>query len=78
MISLLQLFQQSQLLKKEMELLRTNVLKAEAATKAARKKYDEESNKLSDLLAQFKAADDVRQEAYTKLHALRKQLHGKV
>ncbi|XP_027360418.1 titin homolog [Abrus precatorius] len=65
------------LLKKEIEVLRNNVLKAEAITKASKKKYDDESNKLNELLAQFTAADDIRQEAYAKSQALKKQLHEK-
>ncbi|MED6192817.1 hypothetical protein PIB30_013708 [Stylosanthes scabra] len=66
-----------QLLKKEMELLRSNVQKAEAATKAAKKKYEDESNILNEISAQFKSADDVRQEAYAKLQNLKKQFHLK-
>lgn len=61
-----------------MESLRQNVLKVEAVTKAAKKRYHDENSKLSELLAQFKAADDIRQEAYAKLQALRKQLYEKV
>ncbi|KAJ1440339.1 putative plectin-like [Sesbania bispinosa] len=68
---------QLQLLKKEMEVLRNNVQKTEAATKAARKKYEEENKKQIELQARFQAADDVRQEAYAKLQALKKQLHDK-
>lgn len=78
MVLLLQYFQQLQLLKKEMESLRNNVFKTEAVTKAARKKYDEECEQLNELLARFKAADDIRQEAYAKLQSLKKQLHEKV
>ncbi|XP_061373404.1 proton pump-interactor 1-like [Gastrolobium bilobum] len=66
-----------QLLKKEMELLKNNVQKSEAATKAARKKSDDENNKMSEVLARYRAADDIRQETYAKLHALKKQLHEK-
>ncbi|TKY69133.1 Proton pump-interactor 1 [Spatholobus suberectus] len=70
-------FKHLQLLKKEMEVLRNNVLKSDAATKAAKKKYSDECEKLNELLARFKAADDIRQEAYAKLLALKKQLHEK-
>ncbi|KAL2347902.1 hypothetical protein Fmac_001902 [Flemingia macrophylla] len=65
------------LLKKEMDVLRNNVMKSDATTKAAKKKYSDECDKLNELLARFKAADDIRQEAYGKLHALKKQLHEK-
>ena len=78
LFDLFQYFQQLQLLKKEVELLRNNVQKAEEATKAAKKKYDDECNKLNETSARFKAADDVRQEAYAKLQTLKKQLHEKV
>ena len=71
-------FQHLQLLKKEMEVLRNNVLKSDAETKAAKKKYNDECDKLNELLARFRAADDTRQEAYAKLLALKKQLHEKV
>ncbi|KAH1242263.1 Proton pump-interactor [Glycine max] len=66
------------LLKKEMEVLRNNVLKSDAETKAAKKKYNDECDKLNELLARFRAADDTRQEAYAKLLALKKQLHEKI
>ncbi|XP_045830655.1 plectin [Trifolium pratense] len=66
-----------QLLRKELDVLRNNVLKAETITKAAKKKSDEESNQLSKLMAQYKAADDTRQEAFVKLQILRRQLHEK-
>ncbi|RDX85116.1 Proton pump-interactor 1, partial [Mucuna pruriens] len=65
------------LLKKEMEVLRNNVLKSDAATKAAKKKYSDECDKLNELLARFKAADVIRQETYVKLQTLKKQLHEK-
>ncbi|KAL2626877.1 hypothetical protein AAZV13_07G138600 [Glycine max] len=70
-------FKHLQLLKKEMEVLRNNVLKSDAETKAAKKKYNDECDKLNELLARFRAADDTRQEAYAKLLALKKQLHEK-
>ncbi|CAJ1932876.1 unnamed protein product [Sphenostylis stenocarpa] len=66
-----------QLLKKEMEVLRNNVLKSDAATKDAKNKYNDEYDKLNELIARFKAADEVRQEAYAKSVALKKQLHEK-
>jgi len=61
-----------------MEVLRNNVLKSDAATKDAKKKYNNEYDKLNELIAQFKAADEVRQEAYAKSVTLKKQLHEKV
>ena len=64
-------------MKKEIELLRSNVQKAEAATKAAKKKYEDECNILNEISARFKFADDVRQEAYAKLQTLKKQFHLK-
>ncbi|XP_059459730.1 uncharacterized protein LOC132189163 [Corylus avellana] len=64
-------------LRKELDILRDNVLKAEAVTKAAKKKYNEESEKLNEIQARFKAADDIRQEAYAHLQSLRKQLYEK-
>ncbi|KAK7407761.1 hypothetical protein VNO78_09818 [Psophocarpus tetragonolobus] len=70
-------FKHLQLLKKEMEVLRNNVLKSDSATKAAKKKYSDEYDKLNEVQARFKAADDIRQEAYAKLLTLKKQLHEK-
>lgn len=66
------------LLRKEADLLRNNVLKAEAVTKAAKKKYDEEAEKKRQLDKQFKAANDIRQEVYAHLQSLRKLLYEKV
>ncbi|KAL0545314.1 hypothetical protein IC582_015192 [Cucumis melo] len=65
------------LLRKEMDLLRDNVLKAESVIRAAKKKYNDESIKLDELQSQFKAADKIRQEAYANLQSLRKQLYEK-
>jgi len=70
--------QHLQLLKKEMEVLRNNVLKSDAATQDAKKKTNDEYAKLNELIGKFKAADEVRQEAYAKSVALKKQLHEKV
>ncbi|WJX10483.1 Squamosa promoter-binding-like protein [Trifolium repens] len=66
-----------QLLRKELDVLRNNVQKAETITKAAKKKSDEESNQLSKVMARYKAADDTRQEAFVKLQILKRQLHEK-
>jgi hypothetical protein len=74
----LKYFQRLQLLRKELDVLRNNVQKAETITKAAKKKSDEESNQLSKVMARYKAADDTRQEAFVKLQILKRQLHEKV
>ena len=67
-----------QSLKKEADQLKVNLLKAEAVTKAAKKKYHDENEKLNKLLSQFKAADDIRQEAYAQLQSLKKESYEKV
>ncbi|GMJ05101.1 hypothetical protein HRI_004179300 [Hibiscus trionum] len=64
-------------LKKEVDQLKVNLLKAEAATKAAKKEYHDEAEKLNKLQSQFKAADDIRQEAYSQLLSLKKQSYEK-
>ncbi|XP_068327943.1 proton pump-interactor 1-like [Pyrus communis] len=63
--------------RKEMDLLRENLLKAEAVTQAAKKRFNEENNMLNEILNQFRAADDIRQEAYAHLQSLRKQQYEK-
>lgn len=67
-----------QLLRKEADQLRENVLKAEAAIRNAKKTCQEENAKLNEVVARFRAADDVRQEAYAHLQSLRKRLYDKV
>ncbi|XWS09796.1 hypothetical protein CRYUN_Cryun39dG0019900 [Craigia yunnanensis] len=64
-------------LKNEADQLKVNLLKAEAVTKAAKKKYHDETEKLNKLLSQFKAADDIRQEAYAQLQSVKKQSYEK-
>lgn len=64
-------------LRKEADSLRENVIKAEAATQAVKKLHREESEKLKMLLGQFKAADEIRQEAYKNWHSLKKQAYDK-
>lgn len=59
-------------------MLRSNLLKAEAITKAAKKKYEEEGNQVDEVMARYNAADDTRQEAFVKLQTLKRQLHEKV
>lgn len=66
------------MLRKEADSLRQNVLKAEAATQAAKKKHKDESEKLKKLYAEFNVADEIRQEAYKHLQNLRKQAYTKV
>ncbi|KAK4860069.1 hypothetical protein QYF36_016886 [Acer negundo] len=72
-----QIEERLKVLRKESDSLRENVSKAEAATQAARKKHRDESDKLRELHAQFKAADDTRQEAYKNLQSFRKQAYDK-
>ncbi|KAJ4702371.1 Proton pump-interactor 1 [Melia azedarach] len=72
-----QIEERMKLLRKEADSLRDNVLKAEAATQAAKKQQRDESEKLKKLLGQFKAADDIRQEAYKHLQNLKKQAYDK-
>lgn len=67
-----------QALRKEAELLRGNVSRAEVVSKAVRKKFYDGNDKLRELQDQFKAADAVRQEAYHQLTSLRAQLREKV
>ncbi|KAE8680222.1 RNI-like superfamily protein isoform 1 [Hibiscus syriacus] len=64
-------------LKKEADQLKVNLLKAEAVTKAAKKEYHDEAEKLNKLQSQFKAADDIRQDAYSQLLSLKKQSYEK-
>ncbi|XP_075651152.1 uncharacterized protein LOC142621698 [Castanea sativa] len=72
-----QIEERMKVLRKELDVLRENVLKAEAVTKAAKKKFNDESDKISELQAQFKAADDIRQEAYAHLQSMKKQAYEK-
>ncbi|XP_042508078.1 cingulin-like [Macadamia integrifolia] len=65
------------LLKQELESLRKKVSQTEGITKVARAKYFDENEKLRKLQSQFKAADDLRQEAYAHLQNLRKELYEK-
>ncbi|KAJ6382289.1 hypothetical protein OIU77_030856 [Salix suchowensis] len=64
-------------LRKEADVLRDRLLKAEAVTEDARKKYNDEHEKINQLLFQHRAANDVRQEAFVHLQSLRKQLYEK-
>ncbi|CAN4124887.1 unnamed protein product [Withania somnifera] len=64
--------EQLRALKKELDNLKVKVSKAETIAMAASRKFEDESRKLKELQAQFKAADDIRQEAYEELRNLKK------
>lgn len=53
-----------QTLKKELGDLKDKVSKAEAAAKLLGKEYNDESKKLRELHTRFRAANDIRQDAY--------------
>ncbi|GFQ00268.1 proton pump-interactor 1 [Phtheirospermum japonicum] len=65
------------ILRKELDSLKGKVVKAEATAVEAEKKYDAENKKIKEIQAQFRAADDVRQEAYVHWQSLRKELSKK-
>ncbi|KAL1547122.1 CAP-Gly domain-containing linker protein 1-like isoform X2 [Salvia divinorum] len=65
------------ILRKELDVLKSRVVKAEATAVEAGKKYDDENKKVKELQAQFRAANDVRQEAYAQWQDLRKELSKK-
>ncbi|KAJ0866317.1 hypothetical protein HanRHA438_Chr12g0550381 [Helianthus annuus] len=64
-------------LRKELESLKDKASKAEAAVRTAGKTYNEESRMERELQARFRAADDVRQNAYAQLNSLRKLSYDK-
>ncbi|KAF4347493.1 hypothetical protein F8388_010221 [Cannabis sativa] len=64
-------------LRKELDLLRDKLNKAEEATQIAKKSFKDENEKLNSILSQYRAADDVRQDAYAHLQSLRKQQYEK-
>ncbi|XP_011004824.1 PREDICTED: myosin heavy chain, fast skeletal muscle [Populus euphratica] len=64
-------------LRKEADALRDSLLKAEAVTEDAKKKYNDEHEKINQLLFQHRAANDIRQEAFAHLQSLRRQLYEK-
>lgn len=68
----------AQLLKKELDSLRSEVQRTEGITKVAKKKHYDECEKLKELQAQFRDADNCRQEAYARLQELKKQSYEKV
>ncbi|KAG6509336.1 uncharacterized protein LOC121974284 [Zingiber officinale] len=69
-----QIDEQFNLLKKELDSLRTEVLRTEANANAARKKYDEEQQILRRLQQQFRDADALRQKAYGHWRELKNKL----
>ncbi|KAF5204828.1 Proton pump-interactor, partial [Thalictrum thalictroides] len=64
-------------LKQEMDSCRKEVIRLEGISKAAWKNNNDEYEKQRALQAQFRAADDLRQEAYIHLQNLKKQLYEK-
>ncbi|KAL4557285.1 hypothetical protein LXL04_035458 [Taraxacum kok-saghyz] len=64
-------------LQKEVESLTENVVKAEAAALATGKTYEEENKKGEELVAQFRDAQKVCQQAYEHLCSLKKHLYDK-
>ncbi|WOL12376.1 leucine-rich repeat-containing protein [Canna indica] len=69
-----QIDEKFKILKKELEALRTEVLRTESIANAARKKYDEEQQNLRGLQQQFRDADALRQKAYGHWRELRSLL----
>ncbi|KAK9138727.1 hypothetical protein Sjap_009321 [Stephania japonica] len=65
------------ILKQQLNVARKEMLQAEGVTREAKKIYFDEENKLQELKGQFRAADDVRQEAYSHFQNLKKQLYDK-
>ncbi|PSS17188.1 Proton pump-interactor like [Actinidia chinensis var. chinensis] len=72
-----QIEERQQILKKELDCLKDKASKAEATIEVAEKKYNEECKKLEEFNAQFRAADDIRQEAYIHFKNLRRQFYEK-
>ncbi|KAJ8747439.1 hypothetical protein K2173_007537 [Erythroxylum novogranatense] len=72
-----QIEERLKILRKQVDSLRKNLFKAEAATRAANKKDVDEHNQLTELHAQFRVADVKRQKAYAQLRSLKKQLYEK-
>lgn len=65
-------------MKKELGDLKDKVSKAEAAAKLLGKEYNDESKKLRELHTRFRAANDIRQDAYKDLLGLKRQFYEKV
>ncbi|XP_075515893.1 uncharacterized protein LOC142550701 [Primulina tabacum] len=64
-------------LRKELSNLKYTASKAQTACDEAEGKYNVEHKKVKELQAHFRAADDVRQEAYAKFLSLSKELSQK-
>lgn len=65
-------------MKKELGDLKAKVSNAEGAAILLGQEYNGECKKLREFQAQFRAANDVRQDAYQYYLALKRQLHEKV
>ncbi|GAB2278360.1 hypothetical protein Dimus_013045 [Dionaea muscipula] len=68
-----QIEEQLKVLRKEMDTLRERLSRAEAAARAAKKKFDDETALLNDSNSKLSAANDIRQEAYINLINLKNQ-----
>lgn len=67
-----------QLLKEELDSLRTELSQAEGNANAARKNHDVEQQVLKGVQQQFRDADALRQKAYGHWQALKSMLTEKV
>lgn len=67
-----------QILKKELDGLKDSISKIEEAATAAGREREDENRKAEELRVQFRAADDIRQAAYSQLQSLRKELFEEV
>lgn len=65
-------------MKRDLSDLKAKVSDAEAAVILLGKEYNGESIRLKELQAQFRAVNDVRQDAYKYFSSLKRQLHEKV
>ncbi|PSS19891.1 Proton pump-interactor like [Actinidia chinensis var. chinensis] len=72
-----QIEERQKILKKELDCLKDKASKAEATIEVAEKKYNEECKRLEEFNAQFRSADDIRQEAYTHFKNMRRQFYEK-
>ncbi|KAF3446951.1 hypothetical protein FNV43_RR12131 [Rhamnella rubrinervis] len=72
-----QIEERLKVLRKDFDLLKDKLHKAEAVTEAARKILNDENVELKELQSHFKAADGIRQEAYIHLQNLKKQQYEK-
>jgi uncharacterized coiled-coil DUF342 family protein len=70
--------QRLKMLKKELDSLKVMVSKAQLNCTAAGKKCDDEGLLLRELQANYRAADDIRQEEYANLFSLKKQAYEKI